>query len=333
VEYCNGNAADTDMGKLRAANGHPEPFGVRFFAVGNEMYGNWQLGHMPLADYVKKHNEVVDALRKADPTAQLVAVGSLGDWDKAMLSQAADHMTYLSEHIYVKEKTAVLAHTAQLADAIKKVADAHREYRRTIPGLAARNVRLAMDEWNYWYGDYLYGELGCRYHWKDGLGVARGLHEFFRNSDLFFMANYAQTVNVLGCIKTTRTDACFDATGAVLALYRQHFGSIPIEAPRAVGNLDVAAAWADEKRAEVTIAIVNPTMLAEEVKLDVGPAGLGEGASRWMIAAADPEDYNEPGKPPRLAAAAQAEQLKLRDQTLAAPAYSVAIYRVPAKKL
>ncbi len=47
VEYCNGSA-DTPMGKLRTRNGHPEPFNVKWWAAGNEMYGSWQLGNMPL---------------------------------------------------------------------------------------------------------------------------------------------------------------------------------------------------------------------------------------------------------------------------------------------
>ena len=52
IQYCN-SPADSPMGKLRAKNGHPEPFEVKFWAVGNEMYGNWQLGHMSLEDYIK----------------------------------------------------------------------------------------------------------------------------------------------------------------------------------------------------------------------------------------------------------------------------------------
>ena len=78
VEYCVGSP-DTPMGKLRAANGHPDPFPVTWWAIGNEMYGQWQLGHMPLADYVKKHNAVADAIRRIDPSAHLVAVGAVGD--------------------------------------------------------------------------------------------------------------------------------------------------------------------------------------------------------------------------------------------------------------
>ncbi len=39
VEYVNG-AATTPMGKLRAANGHPEPYRVKFWGIGNEMWGS-----------------------------------------------------------------------------------------------------------------------------------------------------------------------------------------------------------------------------------------------------------------------------------------------------
>ena len=49
VQYIVGSA-DTPMGKLRAANGRKEPWKEKFWAVGNEMYGTWQLGYMPLAD-------------------------------------------------------------------------------------------------------------------------------------------------------------------------------------------------------------------------------------------------------------------------------------------
>ncbi|MGC9328695.1 MAG: alpha-L-arabinofuranosidase C-terminal domain-containing protein, partial [Candidatus Hinthialibacter sp.] len=61
VQYCNG-AITTKMGRWRAENGHPEPFNITYWAVGNEMYGNWQKGHMPLEDYVKKHNRCVELM-------------------------------------------------------------------------------------------------------------------------------------------------------------------------------------------------------------------------------------------------------------------------------
>ncbi len=256
VQYFNGSVG-TPMGKWRAQNGHPEPYDVKFWAVGNEMWGSWQLGHMPVDRYVKTNNLFADAIWKEDPGAQLVAVGNVGDWSKTMLEDCADHMNFISEHIYCKEGSNVVGHVKELADEIRHVASVHREYREEIPGLTAKNIRVALDEWNYWHGSYSYGELGVRYYLKDGLGVAEGLHELYRNSDLFYIANYAQTVNVLGCIKVTTTAAAFESTGLVLELYRNHFGTIPIAVSGTGNNLDVSAAWADDKKA-ITVAIVNP---------------------------------------------------------------------------
>ena len=97
-----------------------------------------------------------------------------------------------------------------------------------LPALRGRDIRIALDEWNYWYGPFEYGELGTRYFLQDALGIAAGLHEIFRNSDLFFMANYAQTVNVIGAVKTTKTRAELEPTGLALALYRRRFGTVPV---------------------------------------------------------------------------------------------------------
>lgn len=324
VEYFNGSRK-TPMGKLRAQNGHSAPYQARWWAVGNEMYGDWQLGHMPLTEYVKKHNRVAAAMWQVDPSIKLVGVGAVGDWSKTMLTVCASNLTLLSEHIYCQEKTNLIEHMAQLAQDIRRVANAHREYRKTIPELKGKDVRIAMDEWNYWYGDYVYGELGVRYHHKDGLGVARGLHEYFRHSDLFFMANYAQTVNVIGCIKTTRTAAAFETTGLVLKLYRQQFGTIPIDLSSPAGPVDVAAAWTPNKRA-MTIAIVNPTPQAEQVAIETGGPVFRENARRWTIVHADPESSNEPGKAPNVVI--REEPATVSNNTLSSPAYSIVLYRL-----
>jgi len=234
VEYVNG-ATDTHMGKIRAANGHQEPFNVKWWAVGNEMYGKWQLGHMPLKDYVKKHNDVVEAMRAVDPSAQLIAVGSVGKWSIQMLTHCAEHMDLISEHLYLQDKEAVPEHVAQMPARIKRIVNAHRGYRKKLDTLAGKDIRIAMDEWNYWYGPNEYGELGVRYFLQDALGIAAGLHEFFRQSDIFFMANYAQTVNVIGAIKTTMTKAELEPTGLVLKLYRERFGTSPVKVSGALG--------------------------------------------------------------------------------------------------
>jgi alpha-N-arabinofuranosidase len=296
VAYANG-APDTPMGRLRARNGHPKPFGVRLWAVGNEMYGDWQLGHMPIDRYIAKHREVVEAMRAADPTIELVAVGAVGDWSRAMLTGAAAHMSLISEHIYWQNKDDVAAHVAQVPAEIRRVADAHRTYRRELPALAGKDVRVALDEWNYWYGPYEYGELGTRYFLADALGIAAGLHELYRNSDIFGMANYAQTVNVIGAIKTTATAAEMEPTGLALALYRQHFGTLPVAARGAPAPLDVAAAWTADRRA-LTVAVVNPDPArARRLALDVAGARLDGSGTRFVLTGAGPRAGNGPGRP------------------------------------
>jgi len=294
VEYING-ANSTSLGKLRSENGHSEPYNVKFWAVGNEMYGEWQLGYMPLTDYVKKHIAVAEAMRNVDPSIKLVGVGSVGKWSQTMLTEGGDHMDLVSEHIYCKELADVKAHVAQIPDNIRRVADEHRKYRAEIPGLAEKDIRITMDEWNYWHGDYIYGELGCRYYWKDGMGIAAGFHEYFRNSDLFYMANYAQTVNVIGAIKTTKKDVQFETTGIIQKLYRQHFGNIPLETEGYQGPLDISVAT-DSLKTLLTIAIINTDSISHDLNLKMIDGKIKGVDSCFEVSNPDPLSYNEPGK-------------------------------------
>jgi alpha-L-arabinofuranosidase len=99
VEYANGSP-DTPMGRIRAGNGHPEPHRVKWWCVGNEMYGRWQLGYMQLNHYVLKHNWIETKMREIDPAIRTVGVGNVGNWTQGMLENCADHMNLISEHFY-----------------------------------------------------------------------------------------------------------------------------------------------------------------------------------------------------------------------------------------
>ncbi|MEO8591932.1 MAG: hypothetical protein ABI759_01295 [Candidatus Solibacter sp.] len=137
VEYCN-SSIQTRMGAMRAQNGHPEPFNIRYWTIGNEMYGPWQAGHMPLNQYWVKHNNIVEAMKKVDPKIKVVlagatvcergigcaekkgeffpsqweppmpydlpfAFGSNEDWTGHLLQNcavAADNVDFVSEHTY-----------------------------------------------------------------------------------------------------------------------------------------------------------------------------------------------------------------------------------------
>lgn len=298
VEYANGSP-DTPMGSWRAANGHREPYGVKWWCIGNEMYGRWQLGYMSLEQYVRKHNLFAKAMRKVDPTVELTAVGEVGRWSEGMLRNCADYMDLISEHFYKGEKESVMEHVRQAPDAVRGIVTPHRDYRKRFESLKGKDIRIAIDEWNYWYGEHVYGELGTRYFMKDALGVAAGLQEMIRNSDIVFMANYAQTVNVIGAIKTTKTDAAFETTGLALKLYRQHFGELPVAISGEAYPLDVAAAWTKGKKT-LTIGIVNPTDQKYELPMELQGAKLTGKGTLWIIVHNNPMAYNEPGKEPKV---------------------------------
>ena len=328
VEYCNGSR-QTKMGKLRAANGHPEPFNVTWWAVGNEMYGRWQKGHMPLEKYVLKHNHAAKAMWAVDPKAKLIGVGHAGTWSRTMLTVCAGHMNLLSEHIYCQTRPSIPAHVEQMTGSIRRVGDMHRRYRKDLPTLKGKDIRIAMDEWNYWYGPYLYGELGVRYFLKDALGIAAGLHEFFRYSDIYFMANYAQTVNVIGCIKTSKTAAQMATTGLVLQLYRRHYGQVPVVCDGDVRPLDVAAAWTADGKG-FTLAVVNPTKDKLPLDLTLKGVKLSGAGRKWTISGDNEMLYNEPAKP-RAVDIVESAAKPLAKKLTAAP-LSVTLYRFPAEK-
>ncbi len=110
------------------------------------------------------------------------------------------------------------------------------------------------------------------------------------------MANYAQTVNVIGAIKTTATEAELEPTGLVLALYRRHFGLSPVAVREQPKPLDVAAAWTADRSA-LTLAVVNPTPEPHTLRLDVVGARLAARGRGFVLTGAGPLAHNAPGRP------------------------------------
>ena len=327
LEYANGST-DTLMCALRAKNGDPEPFNVRYWCIGNEMFGGWQLGHMRLEHYVIKHNWVVDKMREVDPDIVPIASGNAGSWSEGLLRRCSDHIDLIAEHFYCQERKDLLEHTSQIPDNIKRKVQFHRELREKLDTLKGKDIRIAMTEWNHWYGPHVFGELGTRYFHKDGLGIARGLHEYFRHSDMIFMANYAQTVNVIGCIKTSKTAAALETTGLVLKLYREHFGTIPVTIRGDAYPLDVSPAWTRDRKA-LTLGIVNPTENELELPMELKGAQLTGKARLWQIAHTDPMAYNEPGKEPNVTI--KEKTVSKISRKLSVPPLSINLYELPTK--
>ncbi len=324
VEYLNG-APNTSMGKLRNANGREKPYNVKLWAVGNEMFGDWQLGVMPIEEYVKKHNETARLMWAVDPTIELIAVGYPGRWNDMIYTHCAENMTYISEHFYKQDWHAggLMTHVKQIPDVIRDIANEHRRARREIPGLAEKNILIAMDEWNFWYGPHVHGLLGTRYFLQDALGIAAGINEFLRQSDIYYMANYAQTVNVIGAIKATSTDVFMEGTGEVLQLYRREFGTIPVEMKGNTAPLDVAPALTKDGK-YLTISVINPTEKEQKLQLNFLQDFIPRKGVVFTITSFDRYDYNDVGE-----AKIVEKQMpfSMPRSSLAVPAMSACIYK------
>ena len=102
LEYCNGGP-ETPMGALRAANGHPEPYGVRYWEIGNEIYGRWQVGWTTAAGNVDRYERFRQALLSVDPTVQLLGCGygnePNSDWNHTLIENAGTRLRCITDHI------------------------------------------------------------------------------------------------------------------------------------------------------------------------------------------------------------------------------------------
>jgi len=329
VQYLNGSTK-TPMGKWRAQNGHPKPFGVKFFAVGNEMFGNWQLGHMPEKKYVKKHNRVAKAMWKVDPDISLVGVGDTPKWNAMMYKNSADYMSYISQHFYRQNwhGGGLMTHVMQMPHAINDIARQHRKMNKELEVLQDKNIPIVLDEWNYWYGPHVYGLLGTRYFLRDALGIAAGINALSRNSDVYFMANYAQTINVIGAIKATPTTSFLAATGVVLKTYRNNFGSIPVTVEGEKLPFDIAACLTKDGK-YLTVSVVNPTHGKQKLALkvigktiqDQGTATIVTGKNDMVYNSADNKD----------AVKAMNQPVEIKDNSIQIPAISAVILRFRVK--
>ena len=77
-----------------------------------------------------------------------------------MLQHCAGHMDLMSEHFYCRERPDLAAHVRQVPDQVRRKVAAHRDYRKRFDALQGKDIRIALDEWNYWYGPEVFGELG-----------------------------------------------------------------------------------------------------------------------------------------------------------------------------
>jgi len=100
VEYCNGDKA-TKFGALRAKNGHPKPYGVKYWEVGNELYGDWQIGHCTSEEYAKRYRAFYEPMKARDPNILFIANGQDLEWNEPTVREDAGILRSLSTHCLI----------------------------------------------------------------------------------------------------------------------------------------------------------------------------------------------------------------------------------------
>jgi alpha-L-arabinofuranosidase len=207
VEYCNGAGA-TAWAQRRRGNGRDAPYRVRYWGLGNEMYGDWQVGALTAEEYVREATRWARAIKMLDPDAVLVSCGMNGwnDWDRVVIDGLAPLVDLHSLHIYTGSDdywTNVLQpHQAERAIRCTRALIERAAYMKKI----ACPPRIAYDEWNVWFRTDD-GALEERYTFPDALAVATYLNIFIRNCRWVAMANLAQMVNAIAPVVTTAQDA------------------------------------------------------------------------------------------------------------------------------
>lgn len=210
VEYCN---APTGLyySDLRANNGHPEPYHVKFWGLGNEVDGEWQIGHLSAEDYAKKAMEAAKLMKWSDSSIRLIASGSSNYgadwmyWNRTILNSLHDYIDYISLHFYAGNRAndhyRFMASTTDVENVINITSGLINEVKTRFN--TKKPVYIAFDEYNVWYRAMGDKKLEERYNLQDALVVALFLNTFIRHANVVKMANLAQLVNVIAPMMIT----------------------------------------------------------------------------------------------------------------------------------
>lgn len=246
VEYCNGSA-NTKYGKLRAKNGHPEPYNIRLWGIGNEMFGNWQNGHVDEETYARRHMAIAKAIRAVDRDIKIVASGGrpwkYPRWNKALLEIAGDYLDYISLHSYTKKyrrhmkkedlddpkfaKEFYYYIVSAPYGIAEQIAGTDKEIRETLPNRP--DIKVAFDEWNCWAYRPPGGDVASEnvdFALRDALYTAGMFHAFRRQHKAVTLANFSKTVNAMPLIKIDQSRMFLNPQYLAFKVYLNHQGPI-----------------------------------------------------------------------------------------------------------
>ena len=267
VEYCNGSV-DTKWGGMRADRGHPEPYSVKYWSLGNEFGQSHMEGPSAPSDYARHLRPHAEAMKAVDASIELVASGDWrhDEWYTDCLTDLGDAMDHVSHHHYTGgespahmedyvgagalEDFRAVTTTANcvILPELKRVHDKLRVHEP-----AGRRIGITFDEWNVWHA------------WHRVPGVVEGIHHasmlnmLCREADQLGLSIgcFFEPVNE-GAILVEPDRAYLPAAGKVFSLFKAHHGNTRLELGRQEPQADVdGTASLDEQTGQVVLTVVN----------------------------------------------------------------------------
>ncbi|MDZ4796600.1 MAG: alpha-L-arabinofuranosidase C-terminal domain-containing protein [Bryobacteraceae bacterium] len=286
VEYAN-ESRDTAWARERRKNGRDKPWNVKFWGLGNEIDGPWQLGHKTAEEYAAFALEAAKVMRRADPSIRLIANGASNykegsdwiGWNRTVLGKLRNDIDYISLHMYIpprrQESLEDFLSASQTLD--ERIEITRAQIRMAQSGVTnPRPIGIAFDEWNVCCRtgpgpgrDLEVHKLGLeeRYGFEDALAMGVFLNSFLRHADVVRMANLAQLVNALAPIVSNKDGVFLQSIFYPIAEYGKQRGNsaldLLVSSPSAhtaggkdIAMLDVSGSW-DPKRRLVYINVLN----------------------------------------------------------------------------
>ncbi len=327
LEYAN---ADTDSywANRRRDDGYADPFEVPFWQIGNEDWGEWEIGRVTAGENAQRCREWARALHKLDPRVAVLAVGAWRrdlalDWNLPLLREAWDDLDYLTVHTYWRFDPGAPDGDY---DRLIGVTDDEERSIRAMRGLidlvgrekdSARRPQLAFTEWNCvdsthqeMSPDWRPGET--QYRMVDAAVVASFLNVMQRQCDTVGLANFAQTINVVGALVVDDHSVVRESVYWPLWMQRHHSGPIAVEARvdgpavdctswtgsrQTVAALDVSVTR-DENSRTMWVSVVNRDKDRElSVELALSGAQVGGTSKAGELAARTPLTGNTRSEP------------------------------------
>lgn len=282
MEYCN-TAVPTALGRLRAANGAAQPWGVKLWGVGNESWGCG--GNYNVVTYAREYVRYATMLRHVDPRAELVLCGFEDDWNVKLLETVGQHVKmvdHLSVHRYWTNGGHEIDFTEDEYYALLSEAEATEAFIKRSAEIiqdatgGQHPIGVALDEWGVWHPEardwgprpadlaprlpVTYEQAGTL---RDALAIAVALEGFHRQCRVLSLANLAQIVNVLHApVMTEGARMWLTPTYHALRMHATHLGAaaLPVEVSHGASLPDgssAVSATASSGSAGVTVTLTN----------------------------------------------------------------------------